>query len=279
MTAPAERKAANKRISKPEWGQSCSQAASCSLAIQPASSLARGRHCDHDNTAGYCCHGPDAVSVSSKHQRAPHLSLQSRGWVRTLLRASISSKEIMHKHQKQFAEDECAANSPETASSSVKMCATLSTNLQRKHGSGVRMKQRQYNFSKVTMPRMSPSIESSNQRSLPLTASQVMRRSPFVTGVVTDDMRAAVLKYGHNNVVCIDATFATKHRLKFPQYTAAVVDDHGNGLPILEILSESTAQPGGWWHTSSTSRLSRLIDAHRATWQMMHMLKSLPSGK
>ena len=61
-------------------------------------------------------------------------------------------------------------------------------------------------------------------------------------GLVTDDMRAAALKYGHNNVVCIDATFATNH-LKFPLYTALVVDDHGNGIPIFEVLSESTAQP------------------------------------
>ena len=49
----------------------------------------------HFNAAGECCHGPDAVGVSSKHQRGPHLSLESRGWVKTLLSASISSQEIL----------------------------------------------------------------------------------------------------------------------------------------------------------------------------------------
>ena len=60
-------------------------------------------------------------------------------------------------------------------------------------------------------------------------------------GLVTDDLRAAALKYGHDNVAGIDATFATNH-LKFPLYTALVLDDHGNGLPIFEVPSESTAQ-------------------------------------
>ena len=48
-------------------------------------------------------------------------------------------------------------------------------------------------------------------------------------------MRAAA--YGPNGVVCID----TNH-LKFPLYTTLVVDEHVNGLPIFEVLSESTTQ-------------------------------------
>ena len=77
----------------------------------------------------------------------------------------------------------------------------------------------------------------------PATDSQPCQAAqPFVMGLVTNDMRAAALMYGHDYVVCIDATFATNH-LKFPLYTALVVDDHGNGLPIFEVLSESTAQP------------------------------------
>ena len=53
-------------------------------------------------------------------------------------------------------------------------------------------------------------------------------------------MRAAALKYGHNNVVCFYATFATNH-LEFPLYTALLVDNDGNGLPMFEVLSESTS--------------------------------------
>ena len=41
---------------------------------------------------------------------------------------------------------------------------------------------------------------------------------PFVMGLLSD-----AFKYGHNNVVCIDAAFARNH-LKFPLYTALVVD-------------------------------------------------------
>ncbi|DBA83021.1 hypothetical protein WJX77_006661 [Trebouxia sp. C0004] len=69
---------------------------------------------------------------------------------------------------------------------------------------------------------------------------------PFVMGLVTDGMREAALKHGHDGVVCadacIDATFSTNHT-KFSLYTALVVDNHGNGLPILDVLSESTTQP------------------------------------
>lgn len=57
-------------------------------------------------------------------------------------------------------------------------------------------------------------------------------------GLMTDDMRAAALKPGHNGLVCLDATFTTNH-LKFPLYTGLVVDEHGNGLPIFEVLSEA----------------------------------------
>ena len=178
MTAPAERKAAKKRISKTKRGQSCKrgclmQFTVSQLAVWTEVTRIVGRHFNHVNTAGHCCHGPDAVGVGSKHQRAPHLSLQSRGWVRTLLSAGISSKEIMRKHQKQFAEDERdgkLTRELETASSNSKMCATLSTNLQRQYGSGMRMRQHQCDFSKIAMPKMSSSTQSSNQRSLPLTA-------------------------------------------------------------------------------------------------------------
>ena len=84
MTAPAERKAAHKRISKTERGQSCKrgclmQFTISQLAAWPEVTRIVDRHFNHVSTVGYCCHGPDAVGVSSKHQRAPHLSLQSRG--------------------------------------------------------------------------------------------------------------------------------------------------------------------------------------------------------
>ena len=62
------------------------------LAAWPEVTHTVGQHFNHVNAAGEC-HGPDAVRVSSKHQRAPHLSLQSRGWVKTLLSAGISSQE------------------------------------------------------------------------------------------------------------------------------------------------------------------------------------------
>jgi hypothetical protein len=65
---------------------------------------------------------------------------------------------------------------------------------------------------------------------------------PFVMGLVTDGMREAALKHGHDGVVCLDATFSPNH-MKFSLYTALVVDTHGNGLPIFEVLSESTTHP------------------------------------
>ena len=71
-------------------------------------------------------------------------------------------------------------------------------------------------------------------------------------------MRKVALKYGHDGVVCIDATYSTSH-MKFSLYTALVVDTHGNGLPIFEVLSESNTQPA-------------------MTEWMMHRVKSMPSG-
>ena len=64
------------------------------LAAWPEVTHIVGRHFNHVDAAVEWCHGPDAVGVSSRH-----LSLQSRGWVKTLLSASIRSQEIMRKHQ------------------------------------------------------------------------------------------------------------------------------------------------------------------------------------
>ncbi|KAL3145170.1 hypothetical protein ABBQ38_001769 [Trebouxia sp. C0009 RCD-2024] len=105
MTAPAEHKAANTRTGKTERGQSCKrgclmQFTVSQLAAWPEVTRIIGRHFYHVNAAGVCCHGPEADGVSSKFQRAPHLSVKTRGWVRTLLSAGISTKEIMRKHQK-----------------------------------------------------------------------------------------------------------------------------------------------------------------------------------
>ena len=64
---------------------------------------------------------------------------------------------------------------------------------------------------------------------------------PFTIAIVTDDMRANAKQYGHDGVACIDSTFSTNQQ-KFPLYTALVVDEHGNGRPIFEVVCESASE-------------------------------------
>ena len=249
MTAPAERKAANKRTGKTERGQSCKrgclmQFTVSQLAAWPEVTRIIGRHFDHVNAAGIRCHGPEAPGVSSKLQRAkraPHLSVKTRGWVRTLLSAGISTKEIMRKHQKRFDED--MQNGSLTRDSFLKRqdVRNLEHNLAEKvwklhedEATSVRLFKQQHDKNVFMYTEQQPAQPASDGQ-----PSQPAR--PFVIGLVTDDMRAAALKHGHNGVVCLDATFATNH-LKIPLYTGLVVDEHGNGLPIFEVLSESTTQ-------------------------------------
>ena len=243
------------------------------LAAWPEVIRTVGLYFKHVNTAGYCCHGPDAVGVSSKHQRAPHLSLQSRGWVRTLLSAGIM--EIMRKHlvQKQFAEDECDGKL--TRDSFLKrqdVCSLehkLAETVWKWHEDEATSVQLFKDRHAKNVNAKNESTESSDQRSRPLTASQPSQATqPFVVGLVTDDMRAAALKYGHNNVVFSDATSATNH-LKFTLYAALVVDDHGNGLPNFEVLSESTAQPAV---TDWMVPYKQYIQTFQAAWRpLCHM--------
>ena len=199
MTAPAERKAANKRTGKTERGQSCKrgclmQFTVSQLAAWPEVTRIIGRHFDHVNAAGVRCHGPEAPGVSSKLQRAPHLSVKTRGWVRTLLSAGISTNEIMRKHQKRFDED--MQNGSLTRDSFLKRqdVRNLEHNLAEKvwklhedEATSVRLFKQQHDKNVFMYTEQQPAQPASDGQ-----PSQPAR--PFVIGLVTDDMRAAALQ-------------------------------------------------------------------------------------
>ncbi len=70
------------------------------VAIWPDITHIVGRHFNNINAAGEHPHGPDAGSAVPKTARvAPHLSSDTRGWVRTLLNSGQTVQRIMRKHQ------------------------------------------------------------------------------------------------------------------------------------------------------------------------------------
>jgi len=96
---------AYKRCGKTERRKSCKR--SCllqftiiQLAIWPDFTHIVGRHFSQTNAAGEHPYGIDAGSAVPKAARAaPHLSSDTRGWVRTLLNNGQTLQQIMRKHQ------------------------------------------------------------------------------------------------------------------------------------------------------------------------------------
>ncbi len=212
------------------------------LAAWPDITRIVGRHFDHVSAAGTCCHGPHAVDVQAIHQRAPRLSLQTRSWVRTLLGAGISTQEIMRQSRQRFADAKKLA--PSSRDHFLKrqdvrnLEHTLAESTWKLHddeATSVRLFQQRHEKN-IFMYREQHPEQPDNDSQTHQPAQ------PFVMGLVTDGMREAALKHGHDGVVCLDATFSPNH-MKFSLYTALVVDTHGNGLPIFEVLSESTTHP------------------------------------
>ncbi len=68
------------------------------LAIWPDITHIVGRHFNHTNAAGEHPHGPGS-EVPKAARVAPHLSSDTRGWVRTLLNSGQTVQQIMRKHQ------------------------------------------------------------------------------------------------------------------------------------------------------------------------------------
>ena len=129
-------RAANKRCGITERRKSCKrgclmQFTSTQLAIWPDTTHIPvvGRHFSHTNAAGEHPHGPDAGSEAARV--APHLSSETRGWVRTLLNSGQTVQQIMRKHRQRVKATMDAGVSLGRDAAlqlrSCEMCATVST--------------------------------------------------------------------------------------------------------------------------------------------------------
>ncbi|KAL3160678.1 hypothetical protein ABBQ32_010591 [Trebouxia sp. C0010 RCD-2024] len=102
-------------------------------------------------------------------------------------------------------------------------------------------------------------------------ASDSQPAHQFVIGLVTDDTRVAALKIMATMVLSV--SMPPLHHQKFPLETGLVVDEHGNGLPIFEVMSASTTQlPVTEWMQSCRrfhADFFRLTDAPHASWWTM----------
>lgn len=233
----------NKRCGKTERRKSCKrgclmQFTITQLALWPDVTHIVGRHFDHANAAGSHPHGPNAApGVPNIARVAPHLSSETRGWVKTLLSSGQTVQKIMLKHQQRLKAAKDAGVSlgrdAKLKPQDVRNCEhTLAESLWKLHED------------EATSVRL---FTQQHQKHIFIYKEQLQPDPPqkqgqkFVLGLQTDTMQANAIQHGHDNVVLMDATFGTKH-MKFSLYTALVMDEWGNGMPIFEVLCESTTQ-------------------------------------
>jgi hypothetical protein len=252
-----------KRIGKVQRGKSCKVGCTMEIVVthmhdtaatEPVSRLECSSF-EHVNQDGDVCHGPGLHSLT-QHRHAAHLSKATRAWVKTMLFAGFSTRQILMENDKRM---KAAMQQGGTGwcnrdlmlrAQDVRNCEQeVAVTLWRWHpveAQSVRM------FTEMHPDFIFIYKEQINDQ-----------QQPFVLGMVTANMLQTALKYGDGNAVLMDATFGTNH-LRMHLHTGLVMDAHGNGLPIFHVLSQRQQQEDlQEWLLAFKS----LMLQHNSTWQ------------